>query len=170
MTAPGPHPFSPYANQQRSPGCVRCSYPKENEIHNPKPAITFLHDPPQPVSVAFAFQEASLPKTREEKIQTKGHKDDTGKTMWEVCPWYAMQEMAGVMTFGAQKYESYNYRKGMNWGRLWGAAIRHLWSWAKGEENDSESGKSHLAHCACCVLMLRDLQILKKGTDDRWKQ
>lgn len=52
---------------------------------------------------------------------------------------------------------------GNNWRRVEGrreryfaAAMRHLWAWWTGEERDAETGESHLAHAACCVLFLLD--------------
>jgi len=38
--------------------------------------------------------------------------------------------------------------------RYFDACIRHLTAWWQGEKNDSESGLSHLAHAACCILFL----------------
>jgi hypothetical protein len=103
-------------------------------------------------------------------MRSEGHKDDFGKTSWFSAPWAAMNEMAEVMTFGARKYETFNYRKGMKASRLFSAAVRHLFSWWRGEQNDPESGKSHLAHAACCILMLRDIEIVGTVQDDRWKE
>lgn len=111
-----------------------------------------------------------LVKDREDKIRSEGHKDDFGKTNWFSVAWLGLSEMADVMTFGASKYETFNFRKGMKASRLFSAAIRHLFAWHRGEEKDEESGLSHLAHAACCILMLRDIEILGTVEDDRWKK
>jgi hypothetical protein len=71
------------------------------------------------------------------------------------------------MTFGAKKYDDRNYSKGMKWGRLFGAAMRHLWAFWLREEADKETGKSHLAHAICCCMMLRELTKTHKEFDDR---
>lgn len=55
----------------------------------------------------------------------------------------------------------------MAWSRMLGACLRHLFSWAKREEADPESGLSHLAHAACCVLFLIDYERRGAGQDDR---
>lgn len=60
-----------------------------------------------------------------------------------------------------------NWEKGMAWGRLSGALLRHLFAWMNGEDRDPESGMRHLAHAACCALMLLSLTIRNVGTDDR---
>lgn len=60
-----------------------------------------------------------------------------------------------------------NWELGMAWGRLLAAALRHLSAWARGQDTDTESGLPHLAHAACCVLMLLALTRRRVGTDDR---
>lgn len=60
-----------------------------------------------------------------------------------------------------------NWEKGLAWGRLSGALLRHLWAWMRGEERDPESGLPHLAHMACCALMLLASTLRGVGEDDR---
>lgn len=117
----------------------------------------------------------SLPKdilttNREDLMRSVGHKDDFEKTNYFALPWDALNEVAEVMTFGAQKYKVHNFRlPGMKSSRLFSASLRHMYAWVRGEEKDLESGKSHLAHAACCILMLRDKEIIGTDEDDRWK-
>lgn len=63
----------------------------------------------------------------------------------------------------------HNWRKGFTWGRLSGAALRHLFAWIGGEDKDPESGLSHLAHAGCCVLFALTHELQGLGTDDRFK-
>jgi hypothetical protein len=67
----------------------------------------------------------------------------------------------------AKSTGDHNWRKGMAWHRLFGAALRHLWAWYRGEKADPETGLSHLAHAACCVLFLLTYELKGLGTDDR---
>lgn len=97
----------------------------------------------------------------------EGVKFDAGKPRWELLPFDALDEVAAVLHFGAKKYGSRNWEKGMAWGRFLGAALRHLGAWARGKNIDSESQLPHLAHAACCVLMLLALTTRGVGTDDR---
>jgi hypothetical protein len=97
----------------------------------------------------------------------KAVKHDGDKARWDLLPFDALDEVALVLKYGAQKYASRNWEKGMSWGRLLGAALRHLGAWACGIEVDAESGHPHLAHAACCVLMLLALVKRNVGTDDR---
>lgn len=106
-------------------------------------------------------------RSREEVMREGGHKDDFGKTNHFAMPWLAVSEAADVMTFGAEKYAMFNFRKGMKYSRLWSAALRHMIAWWRRDENDDESGINHLAHAICCLLMLREIQIIERGEDDR---
>ena len=99
-----------------------------------------------------------------------GTKHDSNKNRLELLPFEALEDIAEVLTFGAQKYDAHNWRKGFAWSRLLGAALRHLFAWARGEDKDPESGLSHLAHAGCCILFLITHQAEGLGKDDRWKK
>ena len=98
---------------------------------------------------------------------TEGVKSDTGKARTDLLPADALLEVAGVLDYGAKKYAARNWEKGMACGRLTGAALRHLIAWMGGEDVDPESGHRHLAHFACCALMLCALTKRGVGEDDR---
>lgn len=101
---------------------------------------------------------------------SSGVKADAGKLPMELLPFLALDEVAAVLQFGAKKYAAHNWRKGLHWSRLLGAAIRHLFLWGAGQQDtDAETGLSHLAHAACCVLFLLEYEKTGGGTDDRWK-
>lgn len=95
-----------------------------------------------------------------------GSKDDAEKPRTDLLPVAALEEVAHVMTFGAKKYAPYNWQ-GLSVSRLYGAALRHLWAWWRGEDADPETGRSHLAHAACCVLMALDQMLARHEYDDR---
>lgn len=79
-----------------------------------------------------------------------------------------IEEMAKVGAYGHKKYgDYYNYKKGMPWMSLLGSCTRHLRSFICGENNDKESGLSHLAHLAYDAGMLFDLLSLHPDLDDR---
>ena len=81
-------------------------------------------------------------------------KKDDGKLPWHLLPSEALEDVVRVLEFGAKKYEPRGWERGMEWSRLFSAAMRHLWKWFRGEGVDPETGLSHLAHAACCVLFL----------------
>lgn len=98
-----------------------------------------------------------------------GTKHDQGKPRMELLPMYSLEEIAKVLNFGAQKYDPWNWSKGIAYGRLAGAALRHLAAWLRGKDKDPESGLSHLAHAGCCILFLIWMQEHRPDLDDRSK-
>jgi hypothetical protein len=85
-------------------------------------------------------------------------------------PQAALVEVARVMTFGAKKYDDHNWRSGFDWSRLYDASLRHISAHVQGHDLDPESGRSHLAHAACCILMLLEHELMGIGVDDRYKK
>lgn len=103
-----------------------------------------------------------------EKLTTKALKYDDDKIGMDLLPVKAKRAIAEVFDFGAKKYARHNWRNGFNYSRLIAAAERHLDAFNDGEDNDPESGKSHLAHAGCCIMMLLEHTINRLGTDDRY--
>ena len=98
-----------------------------------------------------------------------GVKHDSDKPRMDLLDSYAIEQLARVLTFGAQKYEAHNWRKGLTKGRLIGAALRHLFAYLRGEDRDAETGLSHAAHAMCCCMFLVGLEH-RADLDDRWKE
>lgn len=96
-----------------------------------------------------------------------GVKHDHDKLRIDLFPPEALEGISQILTFGAQKYGDRNWEKGMSWGRLFGALMRHSWAWWRGEDKDSESGYSHLWHAGCCLIFLITYEARKIGKDDR---
>jgi len=97
-----------------------------------------------------------------------GTKVDDGKLPWELLPEDAIEEVVKVLQFGAKKYAPRNWEKGIAFGRLYGAIRRHGVAWFRGEDNDPETGLSHLAHLACEALFALAFVVRKnKAVDDR---
>lgn len=95
-------------------------------------------------------------------------KADGDKIRTDLLPVGPMLAIAEVLTFGAKKYADHNWRKGFKWSRLLGAAMRHLFSFLRGEDKDPETGLSHLAHLGCCVMFLLEHEQRGLGEDDRY--
>jgi len=98
----------------------------------------------------------------------EGKKFDQRKVRLGLLPREALWEVGKVLTFGAEKYDPWNWKKGMEWSRLIDAADRHFTKWILRSGPDEETGLSHLAHMACCVLFLLTYEILGIGEDDRY--
>lgn len=92
-------------------------------------------------------------------------KFDNGKTMWSAMPWRGLQLVADVMTFGAQKYGEHNFleKPYISNNRYFSACMRHLIAAYGGNHLDEESGKPHLAHAVCCLLMWLETELKRQG-------
>jgi len=101
-------------------------------------------------------------------ISAGGIKLDADKPRMDLLPFDSLVSVSEVLTFGSRKYSDHNWAKGMRWGRLIASCLRHISAFMQGEDNDPETGKSHIAHAACCCLMLLGLIIRNSGTDDRF--
>ncbi len=150
-----------------------------------KPMVTVVGDHGHPVTV-YSFRFEALPSIKvedgigaappavrldalHELTPGTGTKHDDGKPMLALLPFEALEAVGRVMTFGAKKYAANNWRGGFAWTRLVSSSLRHIFSWVKGEDLDPESGESHLAHAACCILFLLTFVLTKTGEDDRYK-
>ena len=98
-----------------------------------------------------------------------GTKHDDGKPPMELLDPFALEQVAKVLAFGKQKYDAHNWRKGIEYGRLIGAALRHTLAFVRGEDNDKESDLPHLAHAMCCLMFLLEMTQIHPELDDRWK-
>lgn len=103
-----------------------------------------------------------------EKEQT-GSKNDSGKPRMELIPAEFTIEVAKALTFGANKYADDNFRKGISYKRLLGAAKRHIEQELAGIETDNESGLSHLAHAGASLAMYSFMKTHRPDLDDRYK-
>jgi hypothetical protein len=96
-----------------------------------------------------------------------GVKGDGGKhqprLLFNSLP-YTLEGVSRVLTYGAKKYSPENWRL-VEESRYWDAFYRHLLSYAKGEECDTETGESHLHHALCCLMFLAE----KQATSTRQK-
>lgn len=97
-----------------------------------------------------------------------GKKYDHEKPRMELLSSIALEEIAKVMTFGARKYGDHNWRHGLKWSRVIAALLRHTFAFLNGEDKDSETGLSHLAHAGCCVMFLLEYEKRQKSYDDRY--
>jgi hypothetical protein len=110
------------------------------------PAASVSHETADETHLG-ACTPADLPKS--------GVKYDQDKVAWHLIPWQAVRAVAWILTGGAVKYADRNWEKGMLYSRLFRAAQSHLNDFWHGKDtNEEDFGMLHVAHAACCVLML----------------
>lgn len=90
--------------------------------------------------------DEELKKDIEDIIYNKALRYDDGKLRYDLVDPWAHEQLVKVFTFGANKYEPHNWRKGMKWSKMIASLKRHLAAIENGEDYDKESGLLHSAH------------------------
>jgi hypothetical protein len=99
-----------------------------------------------------------------------GARYNGGKPDFSLLPMSTLEDEVRVWMYGAQKYASWNWAKGMPWSVPFACLMRHMAAWQRGEENDPESGLPHLAHAMCNLRMLTLYAKTYQEGDDRPKE
>ena len=96
-------------------------------------------------------------------------KNDSGKPTYELLPFELLSEVNLVLVHGRIKYGVCNWMKkdGFKLSRCYNALLRHMFAFWKGENNDPETGLSHLSHAMCNLLFLMYHFRNNKISDDR---
>ena len=93
-----------------------------------------------------------------------GVKYDGTKPEMYLIPPLATLEVGKVLTYGAKKYSPDNWRKLDNLqNRYTSAAMLNMLAHMSGEENDKETGVSHLAHAICCLMFKLEDELLEES-------
>jgi len=77
---------------------------------------------------------------------SKGKKESDGKLRVDLIPPEVELALAEVLTYGAMKYGDNNWKKGIEYSKIYGALRRHLLAWRQNDIVDNESGLPHLWH------------------------
>jgi len=90
----------------------------------------------------------------------KGKKYDEGKPRYSLLPTKSLREIVRVLTYGAEKYADNNWKLVEDaHDRYISAAIRHIEAYREGDVLDSETSFHNLAHAACCLMFLAELDM-----------
>ena len=101
----------------------------------------------------------------------EGRKFDSEKPMLYLLPPKSINEVGKVLTYGAQKYDPENWRKVDDLqNRYTSAALRHIFAHMEGEEDDKETGLSHLAHAMCCLLFKLEDKLIGESKEERTRK
>lgn len=95
----------------------------------------------------------------------KGVKEE----QFDQIPIDALFEFARHYGRGAAKYDAHNFRKGYEYSKSFNALMRHAFAWWGGEEDDPETGTSHMAAVAWHAFNLMTLLEEHPEFDDRYK-
>ncbi|KKL12261.1 hypothetical protein LCGC14_2537540 [marine sediment metagenome] len=102
---------------------------------------------------------------------SEGTKHDQGKLRYDLIPPDVMDEVAFVLTHGAQKYGDRNWELGIEHSRTIAAAERHIAAFKAREQLDADGNTHHLANAIVELMftLAHDLRSTE-GTDDRGQQ
>lgn len=114
-----------------------------------------------------ASQLAAVEEAVQREKESHGNKHDGGKLPLHLLPVDALEAITEILDFGAKKYAPRNWEKGLDWSRVYRAALGHLFKWWANAGPDEETGKSHLWHAGCCILFLIAYELRSVGKDDR---
>ena len=132
-------------------GVSRSPYADDQELYSSRAPGTTAKPQPYPHP-----EDERAPKhvaRMDQPGDALGRKFDQGKLDYTLLPWDALTEVVKVLQHGVAKYARDNWRHVPNAAERYEAAgMRHRIARLQGEELDPESGHSHLAHEACCLL------------------
>jgi len=135
-----------------------------------------LNTNPSPQNVSFDWNKITISGSQlknlvatDSKKSGSAMKFDDNKLPVNLLSSEALLQTAAVLKFGADKYHAHNWRDGFAWSRPLAAAMRHIMAYNDGEDKDPESGLSHLAHAACCIMFLLEFEKTHPELDDRYK-
>lgn len=99
---------------------------------------------------------------------SKQEQDITGKRAYHLMPWAALDQVALVFAFGAQKHGEgdYNGPDAPTPEYCVGAAFRHLSDHLQGEPLASDSQLPHLAHAAARALIALELELAQRSASE----
>lgn len=117
----------------------------------------------------FDQQAKEIPVTPEELAQS-GTRNDRRKPRVDLIPPEVLIELAKLCEYGARKYSENNWRRGMNYSRMYGSMQRHALKFWSGEAIDEE-GFHHLIAVIWNAVGLMYFELYPdtyEGFDDRW--
>src|SRR5690625_32211 len=94
-------------------------------------------------------------------------KHDAGKVRMDLVPMEFVYGTAAALTYGAEKYEAWNWSKGLRKGRVMAALLRHAYAWLARQDLDPETNLPHTWHMAACLAMLIGCEARGTAIEDR---
>jgi hypothetical protein len=100
----------------------------------------------------------------------QGTRLNKGKLEWSLVDFESLEGMVEVLMFGKEKYEAFNWMKGLNTTEICESLMRHLFSYLKGEDKDSETKLRHIDHIMCNAMFLSHMDRNRPDCDTRHKR
>jgi hypothetical protein len=105
--------------------------------------------------------------SKDELAKKEFVKDGRVKPRLSLLPQLALVEVAKVFTYGANKYDEYNFSQGAKNTTYIDASLRHINKYLCNSNVDDESNLFHLAHAVSNLMMVLDNDLLNKSIENR---
>ena len=111
--------------------------------------------------------------------EAKGLRYNTGKPKWSLVDWPSLVPMVKVLEYGATKYTvrdasgnithdgTDNWKGGVKTTEICESMLRHIFAYLDGQDNDPESGLSHIGHLLCNAMFLSYMVEKRPDLDTR---
>lgn len=103
-------------------------------------------------------------------VSSSGGEKGVKPARFELIPPRALFALAELYGKGAEKYEDRNWERGYEFSKSFGAMMRHAWLFWSGEDDDSETGKPHMASVMFHAAALIEFVATRPEFDDRPKE
>ena len=104
-------------------------------------------------------------------MSEKNPKESFGirKVSMSTIPAFVLLELGLALQEGAAKYGRHNYRSvgNIKSSVYYDSVFRHLMAWWEGEDEDPDSGLSHITKAIASLVVLRDAMMQDNHLDDR---
>lgn len=79
--------------------------------------------------------------------ETGAQREKLNQLPYDLVPFIEIAEAySRVAEFGAQKYDAWNWSKGLGRVQIICSLLRHTWAYMRGEDRDQDSGLLHTDH------------------------
>ena len=103
-------------------------------------------------------------------VSSTGGEKGVKEERFSLIPVEALEVLAALYGRGAQKYAEHNWRQGYEFSKSYDALQRHANAFWRGENNDQETGKPHMAsvifHAMALIIFMEE----HPEFDDRYKK
>lgn len=105
------------------------------------------------------------------RVKSEGaRRFNTGKVQWTLIDFKSLEPMVRALEFGAQKYSKDEWKKGFETTTIVDSALRHIFAYLSGEDNDTDSKVQHIGHAMANLMFLQYMMDNKPELDNRVKK
>lgn len=89
------------------------------------------------------------------------------KPKWSLVDYDSLIPLVDVLQFGAYKYGTNNWKKGLSYTETTESLLRHVYAFLNNQDIDEESKLHHIGHILCNAMFLSYMIKNRPDLDDR---